>query len=97
MYLGHVPALLGMGFGSFTRLRYETYLHFGIDPLFGLESQKTSEDFRVTRGCGSPAAADSLAPVFPACLGTNEKRRRGAPKLACLQRQLFSFCSCPCP
>lgn len=96
VYLGHVPALLGMGLDCFTRLRDETYPHFGIDPPFGLESQKTSGGFRVTRGCGSPAA-DYLAPVFPACLGTNEKRRRVAPKLACLQRQLFSFCSCPCP
>lgn len=95
VYPGHVPALPDMGVGFFTRSRDETYLHFGIDPPFGLESQKTSGGSRVTRGCGSPAA-DSLAPVFPACLGTNEKRRRVAPKLACLQRQLFSFCSCPC-
>lgn len=94
-YLGHFPALPGIGSGFFTRSGDETYLDFGIDPPFGLESQKMSGGFRVTRGRGSPAA-DILAPVFPVCLGTNEKRRRVAPKLACLRRQLFSFCSCPC-
>lgn len=34
VYLGHVSALLCMGFGFLTRSRDDTYLHFGVDPPF---------------------------------------------------------------
>lgn len=92
VYLGHVPALLLMGFGFLTRPRDETFLHFGIDPPFGFRSQKTPKRLQGHSWVGEGPVANNVAPASPACLGTDEgKARTAQASLPLAPAFLFQF------
>lgn len=79
-----VPVLLRMGLGFLTRSRYETMMRptLGNRSAFRFRIQKTSRRLQSHSWLRRGLAADTVAPVSPACLGTNERRRRVAPRLA---------------